>query len=259
MPKATPMIPAAPTTMATEPFATATATATASAPATARLRLYQLISPALPVGAFSYSEGLEVLVQAGQLSDGAAVAAWLQGELRRGLLGVEAAALPRLMAALQREPIDRDTIVGLDGWLLAQREAAEVRAQQRQMGGSLLQLLEDLGWPLPAGLAEAGPRRPGLGWPVAFAWAGVSLGLPELELVEAYLYGWTATQLSAAVRLVPLGPTEAQRHQLQLAALIAERALELANANPHDLWSGGVGASLAQLGHGELYSRLFRS
>jgi urease accessory protein len=66
----------------------------------ARLRLYQLVSPALPVGAFSYSEGLEVLSQAGRLPDSAAVAAWIRAELERGVLALEAAALPELMAAL---------------------------------------------------------------------------------------------------------------------------------------------------------------
>jgi urease accessory protein len=68
-----------------------------------------------------------------------------------------------------------------------------------------------------------------------------------------------ANQLSAALRLVPLGPTEAQRLQLCLAPLIAERALELAAADPDQLWSCGVGSGLAQLRHAELYSRLFRS
>jgi urease accessory protein len=76
---------------------------------------------------------------------------------------------------------------------------------------------------------------------------------------EAYLYGWVANQISAAVRLVPLGPTQGQRLQLALASLLAERAVHLAAADPHQLWNGGVGAGLAQLQHAELYSRLFRS
>jgi urease accessory protein len=214
------------------------------------LRLFQLVSPALPVGAFSYSEGLEVLVQAGRLADGPAVRAWLEAELRRGLVAVEAATLPALMQALAQG--DWDRALERDAWLLAQREAAELRAQQRQMGQSLLQLLVDLGWPLPRPLA--------LGFSGAWAWAGVCLELPPLALLEAYLHGWTANQLSAAVRLVPLGPTEAQRLQLALAPLIAERAPALlaadADAPP---WNGGVGAGLAQLRHAELYSRLFRS
>ena len=211
---------------------------------TSRLRLFQLISPALPVGAFSYSEGLEVLVQRGLLLDGAGVRVWLEAELQRGTLVLEAASLPGLLVAEAAELRERDS------WLLALREAAELRAQQRQMGASLLGLLADLGFNPPA---------LNLAWPAAFALAGRALEVGATELVEAYLYGWVANQLSAALRLVPLGPTEAQRLQLGLAPLIAQRALELEGADPDQLWSGGVGAGLAQLRHVELYSRLFRS
>lgn len=169
---------------------------------TSRLRLFQLISPALPVGAFSYSEGLEVQVQRGLLLDGAGVRAWLEAELQRGTLALEAASLPGLLLAEPAELRERDS------WLLALREAAEVRAQQRQMGASLLGLLADLGFNPPA---------LNLAWPAAFALAGRALEVAATELVEAYLYGWVANQLSAALRLVPLGPTEAQRLQLGLA------------------------------------------
>ncbi len=228
----------------------------------ARLRLYQLVSPALPVGAFSYSEGLEVLVQSGRLGDASAVQSWLEAELQRGALRLEAAALPSLMALLRdwQEQAGRgdsaaeqarQRLLERDGWLLAQREAAELRAQQRQMGGSLLQLLADLGWPLPGAAT--------LAWPTAFAWAGHCLAVPAEALVEAYLYGWVANQLSAAVRLVPLGPTEAQRLQLRLGPVIAAQTAALATSDPETLWNGGVGAGLAQLSHSGLYSRLFRS
>jgi urease accessory protein len=228
--------------------------------AAARLRLLQLVSPALPVGAFSYSEGLEVLVQAGRLADAVALQHWLEAELRCGSLTLEVAALAGLRQGLARwreAPAARNSVADLDGWLLALREAPELRAQQRQMGASLLQLLADLGWPLPE--SEPGAAPPSLAWPAAFAWAGLCLDLGSPELEEAYLYGWIANQISAAVRLVPLGSTEGQRLQLQLAPLIAERAAELAATDPRDLWSGGVGAGMAQLRHAELYSRLFRS
>jgi urease accessory protein len=76
--------------------------APAPAPGEARLRLFQLVSPALPVGAFSYSEGLEWLVQHGRLADGAAVRAWLEAECRAGVLPIEAASLPELMRLLRR-------------------------------------------------------------------------------------------------------------------------------------------------------------
>jgi urease accessory protein len=227
----------------------------------ARLRLYQLVSPALPVGAFSYSEGLEVLLQTGRLAGVQPLEAWLRAELCRGAVALEAAALAPLQQQLCRwrgagegSVEAAAALVELDGWLLAQREAPELRAQQRQMGQSLLQLLADLGFALPPG---SSPRA--FAWPVAFAWAACSLELASPAVEEAYLYGWVANQISAAVRLVPLGPTQGQRLQLQLGPLIAERAGALARADPWSLWTGGVGAGIAQLRHAELYSRLFRS
>ena len=78
-------------------------------------------------------------------------------------------------------------------------------------------------------------------------------------MVEGYLYGWVANQLSAAVRLVPLGPTSAQVLQLRLSSLIKRQAEQLFHQDPRQLWSAGLGASMAQLAHAELYSRLFRS
>ena len=217
--------------------------------AAARLKLFQLVSPALPVGAFSYSEGLEVLVQRGLLSGPPDLEAWLRAELQRGAVAMEAAALEGLLVLLRGG--DLPAAQELDGWLLAQREAAEVRAQQRQMGQSLLLLLADLGWPLPAAAS--------LAWPAAYAWAARCLEIDSPALEEAYLYSWVANQISAAVRLVPLGPTQGQRLQLALAPFIAERAAALAASDPRQLWNGGIGAGLAQLQHAELYSRLFRS
>ena len=78
-------------------------------------------------------------------------------------------------------------------------------------------------------------------------------------MTQGYLYGWVANQLSAAVRLLPLGPSRAQVVQQRLLPLIAEQAGLLQSQDPRQLWSRGVGASMAQLAHAELYSRLFRS
>ncbi len=219
------------------------------------LALLQLVSPALPVGAFSYSEGLEVLIQNGSLINAFDLQDWIEAELQRGALRLEAAALTTLRVQLQSWEETRlgmpSDLITLDGWLLALRESAEMRAQQGQMGGSLLELMADLGHPLPQPLA--------LAWPAAWAWAALSLKISELEMVEGYLYGWVANQLSAAVRLVPLGPTTAQRIQQQLLPMIREQASVLKDQDPYTLWCGGAGAGLAQLAHAELYSRLFRS
>jgi urease accessory protein len=227
---------------------------TAMTMAPERLHLLQLISPALPVGGFSYSEGLEVLHQRGWLTGPEPLQAWLAAELQGGAIAVETAALSGLMASWEQGAMAE--LADRDGWLAAQREAPELRAQQRQMGQSLLQLLVELGWPLPCDAAAAAAA---LGWPAAFARAAVCLGITAPAVQEAYLYSWTANQISAAVRLIPLGPTAGQRLQLQLAAPIAACAAALAAADPLTLWNAGVGAGLAQLQHAELYSRLFRS
>jgi urease accessory protein len=134
---------------------------------------------------------------------------------------------------------------------MATREAAELRAQQRQMGMSLLQLMSDMGHDLPEPVA--------LSWPAAWAWAAVRLSVSGGDMVEGYLYGWVANQLSASVRLLPLGPSRAQVLQQRLLPLIASQAQLLQAADPQQLWSSGVGAGMAQLAHAELYSRLFRS
>ena len=83
--------------------------------------------------------------------------------------------------------------------------------------------------------------------------------LSKLEVIEGYLYSWAANQLSAGIRLMPLGPTEAQQIQYSLLYLIETEAKELLTKNPHQLWTGDVGATIAQSSHSELYSRLFRS
>ena len=221
------------------------------------LSLLQLVSPALPVGAFSYSEGLEVLIQNRTIVDEAALLSWLQTELQHGSLRVEAAALRPLSALLcawatASDDSARERLIDLDGWLHASREAAEMRAQQRQMGVSLLQLLSDLGYPLPYQLS--------LSWPTAWAWACHALRVDDRAMVEGYLYSWIANQLSAAVRLLPLGPSRAQALQHKLLPLIEMQSdVLLRVVDPRELWSSGVGVGLAQLAHAELYSRLFRS
>ena len=119
------------------------------------------------------------------------------------------------------------------------------------MGQSLMQLMTEMGHPLQGSLP--------LAWPAAWAWASFVLKVPQQQMVEGYLYAWVANQLSAAVRLLPLGPTRAQVLQQRLLPLIADQAKALQSCDPKDLWSGGVGAGLGQLAHAELYSRLFRT
>tara|TARA_B100000579_G_scaffold202587_1_gene165667 strand:+ start:686 stop:1357 length:672 start_codon:yes stop_codon:yes gene_type:complete len=222
-----------------------------------KLEFLQLISPSLPVGAFSYSEGLEWLVQNKKVYDETTLFNWIASELSRGQITIEASSIAHIMRDLvnwrdHKDVKDKLIIEEWNSWLSSLRDSPEIRSQQIQMGESLLQLLIDLGHPLP-------DNKKKLIWPIAWAWAGVCWEIRGIDLVEGFLYSWVANQLSAALRLLALGPTKAQQLQKQSLKLIKSQANYLLEQNPKEIWVSDVGAIMAQQSHIELYSRLFRS
>ncbi len=222
-----------------------------------KLELLQLISPSLPVGAFSYSEGLEWLVQNKKVYDEKTLFNWIESELSRGQITIEVSAIAHIMRDLVNWRDYKDVKYKLiidewNSWLSSLRDSPDVRSQQIQMGESLLQLLIDLDHPLP-------DYEKKFIWPIAWAWAGVSWEIPQIDLVEGFLYSWVANQLSAALRLLSLGPTKAQQLQKKSLLLIKSQASFLLQQNPKEIWISDVGAIMAQQSHVELYSRLFRS
>ena len=219
--------------------------------------MLQLVSPSLPVGAFSYSEGLEWLVHSEQITNESTLFNWLNSELFRGQIRLEAASQSFLRSSLESWQQNNDMraisdLLEWDSWLLALRDSEEVRNQQKQMGKSLFQLFINLGYYYPSRLENCS-------WPIAWSCAGHAWKLTQLEVVEGYLYSWIANQLSAGLRLIPLGATEVQRIQVSFLPLIKSQAKELLTSDPHELWTGDIGSTMAQLSHPELYSRLFRS
>ncbi len=222
-----------------------------------KLEFLQLISPSLPVGAFSYSEGLEWLVQNKKVNNEITLFNWIESELLRGQITIEACSISHIMKDLVSWSNTKDiqykfVIKEWNSWLSSLRDSPEVRSQQIQMGESLLQLLIDLDHPLP-------DKEKKFIWPIAWAWAGVSWEIPKIDLVEGFLYSWVANQLSAALRLLSLGPTKAQQLQKRSLFLIKSQADYLLKQNPKEIWISDVGAIMAQQSHTELYSRLFRS
>ena len=222
-----------------------------------QLEFLQLLSPSLPVGAFSYSEGLEWLVQNQKVNNETTLFNWIESELSRGQITIEASSISYIMKDLVDWKNNRDVqhkfvIEEWNSWLSSLRDSPDVRSQQTQMGESLLQLLIDLDHPLP-------DNEKKFIWPIAWAWAGVCWNIPSIDLVEGFLYSWVANQLSAALRLLSLGPTKAQQLQKKSLKLIKSQASYLLEQNPKEIWVGDVGAIMAQQSHVELYSRLFRS
>ena len=222
-----------------------------------QLEFLQLLSPSLPVGAFSYSEGLEWLVQNKKVNNETTLFNWIESELSRGQITIEASSISHVMKDLVDWKNNRDAqhkfvIEEWNSWLSSLRDSPDVRSQQRQMGESLLQLLIDLDHPLP-------DNEKKFIWPIAWAWAGVCWNILPIDLVEGFLYSWVANQLSAALRLLSLGPTKAQQLQKKSLLIIKSQANYLSQQNPKEIWISDVGAIMSQQSHVELYSRLFRS
>jgi len=222
-----------------------------------KLEFLQLLSPSLPVGGFSYSDGLEWLVQNKKVDNETTLFNWIESELSRGQITIEASSISPIMRDLIDWRNHKDVqykfiIEEWNSWLISLRDSPDVRAQQIQMGESLLQLLIDLDHPLPYNEKK-------FVWPIAWAWAGVCWDIAPIDLVEGFLYSWVANQLSAALRLLSLGPTKAQQLQKKSLLLIKSQANYLLQQNPKEIWISDVGAIMAQQSHVELYSRLFRS
>jgi urease accessory protein len=217
------------------------------------VKLLQLASPALPVGAYSYSQGLEAAVEAGIVSDAATAGRWIGDVLALSVRGMEAPLLLRLVAAW--ESGDDAAVRRWNDELVASRETAELRAETLQMGYSLRCLARELG-------VEGAPRLDAfeeLAYPTAFAFAVAAWRIDAREALAAYLFAWIENQVLAAVKTVPLGQTDGQRMLLGLAQRIAPAVESAAALGDDDLSNLAPGLALLSARHETQYSRIFRS
>ena len=217
-------------------------------------RLLQLASPALPVGAYTYSQGLEWAVEAGLVRDQSTVGSWIGGVLEEGIGRFEApltACLQRAWSAADIAEVER-----LNAEYLASRESSELRAESVQMGYSLRRLLHDLD---ERSLPPAFDAMSEPAFPAAWALAAAVWNIPPADSLTAYLWSWCENQVLAALKTVPLGQAAGQRLLLALGGrlpALVQQALVLPEAE----WSNfAPGFALASCGHEMQYSRLFRS
>ena len=220
-------------------------------------RLLQLASPALPVGAYTYSQGLEWAVESGVIRDEAGAARWIGDLLAHAIGRFEAPLLARQMQAWR--DADHAEVLRLDADFLASRESAELRAETAQMGFSLRRLLRDLRDEGLAPVALVVDPLAEVAFPTVWSGIAATWGIAPHAAVVAYLWSWAENQVMAALKAVPLGQAAGQR---LLAALgmrlptLADAALDL----PEAAWSNFTPAfALACARHETQYSRLFRS
>jgi urease accessory protein len=227
-----------------------------AAPATL-LRLMWLASPALPVGGFSYSEGLEAAVEAGLVTGESQTTAWLEAQLQLALARSDLPAVAQACHAWQAHDVPR--IATLNDWLRQTRESAELRAQAEQMGRSLLDWLRN-------GEQSADPRivtlaalSPAPLWPTSFALAATLAGATPHDAMLAFAWGWAENMAQAAMKAVPLGQGAAQRMLARLADAIPA-AVAQALAMPDDARQAYTPMlAILSAQHEAQYSRLFRS
>ncbi len=224
------------------------------------LNLLQLTSPALPLGAYNYSEGLETLVEQQRIRDAAQLGRWLEMELQFGAIAVEGAILVRAYHALSDSDIAK--VVYWNHWLTASRDSRELQQQSWQMGNSLLRLLTDLEDISPQLPDLATCRRelaPNCNLAIAYALAVAHWKIPLEDAILGYLHSWSSNLIGAGVKLIPLGQTSGQQLIRQLQPVLEAVSQRLLNLPDEDLFACTWGASLASMQHETLYSRLFRS
>jgi urease accessory protein len=203
-------------------------------------KLLQLASPTLPVGAYSYSGGLEAACEEGIVTDAASAERWIGDVLEFSMARMEAPLLFRMM----KDPKWNEVFV-------ASRESAELRAETVQMGYSLNRLFKDLG------LGEVPVDEPS--FPAAFAYAAAKWKIEPEAALQAYLWAWIENQVMAAVKSVPLGQTDGQRILLSLGERIFSCVEKAMSMTDQDLGNFAPNLALLSARHETQYSRLFRS
>lgn len=227
---------------------------------TALVRLLQLASPTLPVGAYSYSQGIEWAVECGRVSNEASAGDWIAGALRASPAGFEAPLLAAMMDAWSAD--DSPLLQTLNEAFVASRESAELRAETLQMGYSLARLAHEVGACDTAALARLDALE-SPSFPLVWSLLARHAAIEPREAVAGYLWAWLENQAMAALKLVPLGQAAGQRLLWCIGAEIPALVEELLSRSNDD-WEDGLNGfapalAIASCRHETQYSRLFRS
>ncbi len=219
-------------------------------------RLLQLASPALPVGAYAYSQGLEWAVESGVIRDEASAMQWISDLMEWNMGRYELPLLAKMLRACAVQ--DAQQLAQLNARYLASRETAELRAETLQMAYSLLRLLEELNSDGDNARALSGPLTTPT-FPAVWASAAAAWQIEESAALHAYLWSWLENQTMAAIKAVPLGQAAGQRILFALGKQIAATVARARTLPESDYSNLAPGLAIASSQHETQYSRLFRS
>jgi urease accessory protein len=215
------------------------------------LHLLQLASPALPVGAYSYSQALEAAMEAGLVNDAASAHQWIARHLHEVQARWDGPIFLRLLRAFACR--DHDGVAMWSERYLASRDTSEFRAETVQMGYSLTRLLAELG------VADVTPLGSEVGFPAAFACAVDAHGIAHEDALVAMLFAWVENQVLVCVKSVPLGQVAGQRMLLALHDDVMKAARTALATSDDDMASWSPGLSLLSMRHEVQHGRLYRS
>ncbi len=224
--------------------------------AAALLHLLQLASPSLPVGAYSYSQGLEAAIENGMVKDEASARAWIVDALHHVVAQFEAPILWRLLQAFAKR--DADTVAEWTERFIAARDTAEFRAETIQMGYSLSKLVIDLKV-ADEELLSILQAQPEVPLPTALAYAAVALDVPHDAALLGMLFSWAENQVLVCVKSVPLGQVSGQRLLLSLRPELEAASQQAQQLADDELSNWSPGLSVLSMQHEVQYSRLYRS
>ena len=218
----------------------------------ALLRLMHLVSPALPVGAYAYSQGQEYAIDAQWLKSESEITDWISGILIHSIGQLDIPCLQRFYLAWEHD--DHEAVLYWNQFVIASRETSELLLEDLQLGAALQRLLIALEPDNKALTLMSKPSFISL-----FALAGVLWSIPLNELVRGFAWSWVENQVAAATKTVPLGQTQAQKILVSLMPVIEQSAHYGQTVPDEKIGSGLPAVAIASSLHERQYSRLFRS
>lgn len=221
------------------------------------LLLLQLCNSSLPLGAYSYSEGLETLVEEKQIIDSKSLNKWLVNELKYGSIRIELAIVIRSYNCYFKK--DLEGLFYWNNWFTASRETSELRQQSWQMGKSLLKLILSFEPENQSLLQVIHSFRDPCNYAIAFGIITAHWQIKIEDLLLGYVHNWVNNLINVGVKLIPLGQTEGQKSLLNINHEITKNMNDILSLKDEELSSSSWGLSLASIKHEQLYSRLFRS
>lgn len=216
------------------------------------LKLMYLVSPALPVGAYAYSQGQEYAVDSNWLKGEGALEDWIHGIMEHGVGLLDAPCLIRLYDAWQIENFEN--VNYWNDYLLASRETSELLLEDEQLGMALARLLVSLEL-----TSHQGVLTQAASFTTLFAYVGAAWKIPKTELMYGFIWAWLENQIAAATKSVPLGQTHAQQLATRLIEYIPDIVEKAHRLIDEDIGSSLPGLAISSAKHERQYSRLFRS